>query len=71
MHDVGTLCGPLVNMYSVHLVYFMVIWYILWSFGIFYAIWYVVPKTIWQLRCSTACAKKMFCDELEQDFLPI
>jgi hypothetical protein len=28
--------------------YFMAIWYILWSFGIFFPFWYVVPRKIWQ-----------------------
>jgi hypothetical protein len=34
------------------LVYFRAIWYILWSFGIFYGIffpfWYVEPRKLWQ-----------------------
>jgi hypothetical protein len=51
------------------LVYFMVIWYILWSFGIFcghlvyfmaiwyipiFPFWYVVPRKIWS-PCSELC----------------
>jgi hypothetical protein len=45
-----------------HFVYFVVIWYFIWSFGILYghlvfymviwyifsAFWYVVPRKIWQ-----------------------
>jgi hypothetical protein len=31
-----------------HLIYFMAIWYILWSFGIFPPFWYIVPREIWQ-----------------------
>jgi hypothetical protein len=38
-----------------HLVYFMVIWCILWSFGIFFSFWYDVPRKIWQ-----ACKKVTF-----------
>jgi hypothetical protein len=30
------------------MVYFMAIWYILWSFVIFFPFWYVVPRNIWQ-----------------------
>jgi hypothetical protein len=28
--------------------YIVVIWYILWLFGIFFAFWYVVARKIWQ-----------------------
>jgi hypothetical protein len=31
-----------------HLIYSMVIWYILWPFGIFSSFWYVTPRKIWQ-----------------------
>jgi hypothetical protein len=34
-----------------HLVYFVAIWYNLWTFGIFFPFWYVVPRKIWQ-PCS-------------------
>jgi hypothetical protein len=37
MEDVGIFNG--------HLVYSTTIWYILWSFGIFFPFWYVVPKS--------------------------
>jgi hypothetical protein len=54
--DVGIFFG--------HLVYFIDIWYLLWTFGIFYGhlvyfmdiwyiitpLWYVVPRKIWQPR---------------------
>jgi hypothetical protein len=33
------------------LVYFVTIWYILWSFGIFFPFWYIVPRQIWQPLC--------------------
>jgi hypothetical protein len=39
MEDVGIFYG--------HLVYFTVIWYILWYFGIFFPFWYVAPRKIW------------------------
>jgi hypothetical protein len=44
MEDVGIL--------FVHLVYFVVSWYILWLFGIFSPFRYVVPRKIWQPRCQ-------------------
>jgi hypothetical protein len=31
-----------------NLEYFMIIWYILWPFGIFLPFWYAVPRKIWQ-----------------------
>jgi hypothetical protein len=40
MEDSGIFCG--------HLVYFMVIWYILWPLSTFLPFWYVVPRKIWQ-----------------------
>jgi hypothetical protein len=39
----GILCG--------YLVYFVVIWSILWLFGVFFPFWYLVPRKIWQ-PCS-------------------
>jgi hypothetical protein len=33
---------------SGYLVYFMALWYILWSFGIFSPFWYIVERKIWQ-----------------------
>jgi hypothetical protein len=42
MENVGVFYG--------RLVYFVVIWSILWSFGIFDQFWYVVPRKIWQPR---------------------
>jgi hypothetical protein len=36
----GIFCG--------YLIYFVVIWYILWLFGIFSPFWYDVPRKIWQ-----------------------
>jgi hypothetical protein len=49
MDDVGIFCGHLVYIFYGHLVYFMIIWHILWSFGIFYGhlvyfmvIWYIL-----------------------------
>jgi hypothetical protein len=41
MEDVG------IPIYG-QMVYFMAIWYNFWSFGIFFPIWYVVPRKIWQ-----------------------
>jgi hypothetical protein len=43
MEDVRILNG--------HLVYFMIIWYVLWPFGIFMIIWYILPVLV-------RCAKK-------------
>jgi hypothetical protein len=40
MEDVGIFHGHLVN--------FTAIWYILWTFGIFFTFWYLVPRKIWQ-----------------------
>jgi hypothetical protein len=37
-----------------HLVNFVTIWYILWSFGTFFSFWYVVPRKIWQPCCHQA-----------------
>jgi hypothetical protein len=34
----------LVHILCVHLVYFMAIWYILWSFGIFKVNWYIFTR---------------------------
>jgi hypothetical protein len=34
--------------FSRHLLYFMAIWYALWSFAIFSPFWYVAPRKIWQ-----------------------
>jgi hypothetical protein len=31
-----------------HLINFMAIWYLLWSFVIFFTFWCVVPRRIWQ-----------------------
>jgi hypothetical protein len=45
MEDVGIFYG--------HLVYFVVILYILWLFGIFLPFWYVVPRKVWQ-PCTKA-----------------
>jgi hypothetical protein len=39
------------------LVYFVVIWYILWSFGIFSPFWYAVPRKIWQPWCCFKCCR--------------
>jgi hypothetical protein len=30
------------------MVYFMTIWYILYSFGTFFRVWYLAPRKIWQ-----------------------
>jgi hypothetical protein len=38
--------GPLCP-FNGQMVYCMAIWYILWSFGIFYPFWYDVPRKIW------------------------
>jgi hypothetical protein len=40
VEDVGTVYG--------NLVYFTVIWYVLLPFGIFFSLWYVEPRKIWQ-----------------------
>jgi hypothetical protein len=44
----GILCG--------YLVYFVVIWSILWLFGVFFPFWYLVQRTIWQSCSSTLCS---------------
>jgi hypothetical protein len=51
MENVGLTHG----WYSILLTfaYFMLIWYSLWSYGVFFPLWVVVPKTIWQPRCLT------------------
>jgi hypothetical protein len=33
-----------VGVYNAYLEYFMTIWYSLWSFGIFFSIWYIWTK---------------------------
>jgi hypothetical protein len=43
MENVGT-CG----LFYEHLVDFVAIWYVLWSFGKFFPFWNVVQKKIWQ-----------------------
>jgi hypothetical protein len=47
-----------------HLVHFVVIWYILLSFGIFSPIWYVWAKKIWQ-----PCFRVLSNDFFRQKFL--
>jgi hypothetical protein len=49
MEDVGILCGHFGLFYD-HLAYF--IWYILWSFGIFFS-WYFLPRKI---NLATLCS---------------
>jgi hypothetical protein len=49
MEDVGSF-WPF-GQFSIHLAYFMAIWYIFPPFGTFYMVWYVVPRKIWQPRC--------------------
>jgi hypothetical protein len=44
MDDVGTIYVWPLGLFYGHLVYFVVNWYILWSFGVFFPCWYVVPK---------------------------
>jgi hypothetical protein len=48
-----------VNIFYVHLVYFMAVFYILCPFGIFYVnlvyfppFWYIAPRKIWQPCCE-------------------
>jgi hypothetical protein len=36
--------------YCGHLVHFLAIWYIFWSFSNLVAIWYTVSRKIWQPR---------------------
>jgi hypothetical protein len=43
IEDVGTFLCPFGRFY-VHLVYFMAIWYNLWTFGIFVVILYIFPR---------------------------
>jgi hypothetical protein len=48
----------IVRSHSVHFVhsyleYVMALWYIFWSFGIFFPVWYFVPRKIWQ-SCVTS-----------------
>jgi hypothetical protein len=47
MEDVGIMLWPFGLPYG-HLVFFVAIWYILWSFGQFFMFWYVIPRKIWQ-----------------------
>jgi hypothetical protein len=42
-----------------HLVNFMAIWCTLWSFGIFFPLWYVVPRKIWQPRSKFGAVKNL------------
>jgi hypothetical protein len=58
MEDAGVFYGNFVYFTAI-LVNFVAIWYILWSFGIFYGylvyfflFWYVVPKNLANLRHS-------------------
>jgi hypothetical protein len=45
--DDGGILGPFC-LFNGQNVYSMAIWYILWSLGIFFLFWYVVPRKIWQ-----------------------
>jgi hypothetical protein len=40
----------------------MAIWYILWTFGIFFPFWYVVPINIWQ-PCFQVAPNYIFLDK--------
>jgi hypothetical protein len=44
----GIFCGWPFGIFCGLLVYFVVIWYILWSFEKLFPFWYVVPRKIWQ-----------------------
>jgi hypothetical protein len=46
-YDNSTILRPFAILHS-HLVYFVLIWYILYSFGIFSLFCYVVARKIWQ-----------------------
>jgi hypothetical protein len=60
------------SLFYCQFIYFMAIWYILWSYGIFYShlvylfcghfgiffpFWYFVPRRIWQLRFPAAAIR--------------
>jgi hypothetical protein len=42
------ICGHLVYFLAILYTYFMAIWYICWLFGIFFQLWYIVLRKIWQ-----------------------
>jgi hypothetical protein len=45
----GKFYGQLVDKFYGHfLVNFMAIWLIMWSFGIFFPLWYVTQRKIWK-----------------------
>jgi hypothetical protein len=48
MEDAGMYIVLTFGQFHGHLVHFMVLWYILWSFGIFSPFWCIVPRKIWQ-----------------------
>jgi hypothetical protein len=64
MEGVG-LSWPFGAFYN-HLVYFMNIFYILCSFGIFFPCWYVVTRKIWQ-PCFTYLLSHGECEDLLED----
>jgi hypothetical protein len=63
LRPVDTIYGHLIQFRYVHLVYFVAIWYIVWTFGIFCGnwvcfspYWYIVKRKIWQPCCIASFA---------------
>jgi hypothetical protein len=65
MEDAGAFCGHLVYFTCSHLVCFMVIWYILWSLGIFYGHMVYIPVLVCctkkNLATLAAATKRPIC----------
>jgi hypothetical protein len=55
--------GPF-GIFYVHLMYFMTLEYILWSFGVFFTFWYVLQRKIWQPWLKPKLSRlKTKCDD--------
>jgi hypothetical protein len=48
MEDDGIFYEKLVYFTAIWYTYFIAFWYVLWQFGIFFPLWYVVPRKSWQ-----------------------
>jgi hypothetical protein len=66
MKDVGKFC-----LFYCHLVFVVVIWYLLWLFGIFcgnlvyfYPFWNVLPRKIWQPWSAGGAIEEFFGFEI-------